>query len=202
MTSFTKCPPAGHFGFLISGLCRWHDFRSITRVCFIPLNFMCMSFVAVSRSPWIFSGHIQNGYMVAILDFLVSECLNLVKLWIPSPNFSSTLLVCPGRILMIYNDVQLQSTYCPLLPPPTGCGYLFDHWSTISSYIIFCIVSIEIHSLISKQFWIDLLIDFWCKTHQLTFQSTISLFVWTDTLIMQHTLIVLLLQCVCRMCRQ
>ena len=35
--------------------------------------------------------------------------------------------------LVILNNVQLQSTYCPLPPSPMGGGILVDHWSTISS---------------------------------------------------------------------
>ena len=33
----------------VSGLCRWHGFRNVTRVCFgiSVLNFMCMSLVAM-----------------------------------------------------------------------------------------------------------------------------------------------------------
>ena len=34
--------------------------------------------------------------------------------------------------LVILNNVQLQSTHCPLPPSPMG---LVDHWSTISSFI-------------------------------------------------------------------
>ena len=34
--------------------------------------------------------------------------------------------------LVILNNVQLQSTHCPL--PPTPMGVLVDHWSTISGY--------------------------------------------------------------------
>ena len=42
--------------FFVSGLCRWHGFRSITRVCFgtSVSNFMCMWFVAVGSSLLIF----------------------------------------------------------------------------------------------------------------------------------------------------
>ena len=36
--------------------------------------------------------------------------------------------------LVILNNVQLQSTHCPLPPSPMGRGILVDHWSTISSY--------------------------------------------------------------------
>ena len=53
----SKFPPGGHIGFCISGLCRWHGFRSITRVCFgiLVSNFMRTSFVTVGRNLLIFS---------------------------------------------------------------------------------------------------------------------------------------------------
>ena len=35
---------------------------------------------------------------------------------------------------MILNNVQLQSTHCPLPPSPMGGGILVDHWSKISSW--------------------------------------------------------------------
>ena len=38
--------------------------------------------------------------------------------------------------LVILNNVQLQSTHCPLPPSPMGRGILVDHWSTISSYFL------------------------------------------------------------------
>ena len=36
--------------------------------------------------------------------------------------------------LVILNNVQLQSTHCPLRPSPMGRGYPSNHWSTISSW--------------------------------------------------------------------
>ena len=36
--------------------------------------------------------------------------------------------------LVILNNVQLQSTHCPLPPSPMGQGIPVDHWSTISSW--------------------------------------------------------------------
>ena len=44
--------------------------------------------------------HFQNGRLVAILDFLVSE-LTLVWLWISNPNFSGTILMYMGKSLLI-----------------------------------------------------------------------------------------------------
>ena len=54
VTSFSKWLPGGHIRFLVSG---WHGYGSVTQVCFgiSVLNFMCMSFVAVSRSLTIVS---------------------------------------------------------------------------------------------------------------------------------------------------
>ena len=133
--------------------------------------------------------HFQNGRLVAILNFLVSE-LTLVWLWISTPNFSGKILtyiwvraywfsvtsfskwlpgghirffgfwmawfrqrnssllwnfsfkfhehvLCGCRqkpndcqlcrfqngCLAILNNVQLQSTHCPLPPSPIGRGY-------------------------------------------------------------------------------
>ena len=45
------------FDFSVSGLCRWHDFRSVSQVCFrISIsNFICMLMVAIGRSLLIFS---------------------------------------------------------------------------------------------------------------------------------------------------
>ena len=37
--------------------------------------------------------------------------------------------------LVIFNNVQLQSIHCPLLPSPMGRGILVDHWSTTYSFI-------------------------------------------------------------------
>ena len=43
--------------FSFSGLCRWHGFQSMTRLCFeiSVSNFMCMSFLAMGLSPLIFN---------------------------------------------------------------------------------------------------------------------------------------------------
>ena len=48
--------------------------------------------------------HFQNGRLVAILDFLVSE-LTLLRIWISTPNFSGKVLMYMGKILLIFSDL-------------------------------------------------------------------------------------------------
>ena len=142
--SFSKWPPGVHIEFFTCRLCRWHGFRSITGVCFGVSNFIYMSFVAVGRNLWIFS----NGHPLAILDFGVSGLLNLVKLWISRLNFCATLLVSVGRVLVILNDIQLQSTHCCHFP--LGGCILADHGFTISSFNCYAVYTI---SYITTIYW-------------------------------------------------
>ena len=55
----------------------------------------------------------------------------------PQVSAQVTSLVSVGRIPLILNDVQLQSTHSPLVPPSIGWGIVVDHWSTISSSFFF-----------------------------------------------------------------
>ena len=59
----------------------------------------CMHFLCgYGQNPLYFQWcHLQNGHLAAILDFLVSKLLILVRHWISSTNFSSTLLLYMER---------------------------------------------------------------------------------------------------------
>ena len=62
--------------------------------------------------------HFQNGRQMAILDFLVSG-LSLQSVGFEhqiQTSLAHYLCVWVDRSLMVLNDVQLQSTNCPLLP--------------------------------------------------------------------------------------
>ena len=54
--------------------------------------------------------HFQNGRLAAILDFSVSRLLTLIWLWISSPNFSSKLIVCMERSLLVFSNVTFKMT--------------------------------------------------------------------------------------------
>ena len=53
-------------------------------------------------------GHIQNGRLVAILDFLVSRLWTLVSLWISTPNLSGTILMYMCRSPLIFSNVNFK----------------------------------------------------------------------------------------------
>ena len=100
-------------------------------------------FSVTSFSKWLSGGHIRFfGFWMAWF-----QQRNSSLLWNFSFKFHVHVL-CGCRqkpndcqlwcfqkdCLLILNNVQLQSTHCPLPPSPMGRGILVDHWSTISSY--------------------------------------------------------------------
>ena len=93
--------------FSVSGLCRWHGFRSVTKVCFgiSVSNSKCMSFVAMDSSPIIFTKKSLTKWPGDRIGFFGFRTLTLVWLWISSPNFNSTFLVYMGMSLPIFSDV-------------------------------------------------------------------------------------------------
>ena len=103
-------------------------------------------FSVTSFSKWLLGSHIR------FFDFWTAwfwQC-NSSLLWNFSFKFHVHVL-CGSRqkpndcqlcrfqngCLVILNNVQLQSTHCPLPPSPMGRGYhsTVDHWSTISSLL-------------------------------------------------------------------
>ena len=66
--------------FLVSGLCRWHGFWSISQVCFrISIsNFMCMLMVVIGRSLLIFSN----------IAFKMAAWWPYWIFWFPDSNFT------------------------------------------------------------------------------------------------------------------
>ena len=102
---FQNCRIAPVLGFVVSGLCWWHSFQSVTQVCFeISIsNFICMAmgrslfvFSNVTKSKWPPGGH---------LWFSGFRTITLIWLWISSPNFSDTSLVCMERSPSIFSNV-------------------------------------------------------------------------------------------------
>ena len=101
--------------------------RSVILVCYdISIsNFMYMMFVAMGRSLLIICSTTfkmatwQPYWIFLVPDSKFRLALNIKSKvhWHITPG---TLLAYVGRILVILNDVQLQSTHCSLLPPPTG----------------------------------------------------------------------------------
>ena len=99
-------------------VCRQHNFRSITQVCFgiSILNFICILFVAMGRSLLIFSDVTykmaawQPYWIFRLADSNFSLSLNITSVWlsISSPNFSSTLFVYMERSLLICRDVTFE----------------------------------------------------------------------------------------------
>ena len=71
--------------FSVSGLCRWHGFRSISQVCFrISIsNFICMLMVAIDRSLLIFSD----------VTFKMAAWRPYWIFWFPDSNFTLALII-------------------------------------------------------------------------------------------------------------
>ena len=135
----SKWPPGSHIGFF--------GFQTLTFICLWiwTRNFNGSILVYMSRSLLIFSYLIfLNGCLVAILEFLGFWTLQAT--WFRQHNSSllsnfsfkfhvhvlcgcrqkpSDFQLCSFQkgCLVILNDVQLQSTHCPLLPSPMGRGY-------------------------------------------------------------------------------
>ena len=137
------CPSVCHFqngglaamlDFAVSRFCSWCGFQGKTLVYFwiSVLDFTCMLFVAMRRSILIFSGHFQNGRLVAILDFSVFGLLTSVWLWISSPNFSSTLLVCMVRRRLIFRDVTFKMD---AWRPYWIFGFEYQIWTSVAHYL-------------------------------------------------------------------
>ena len=69
--SLSQWPPGSHVGVFVSGLCRGHGFRSMTRVCFeisnFKLKFHVHVFCGCEQKPVDFQRcHFQNGRLAAI----------------------------------------------------------------------------------------------------------------------------------------
>ena len=67
--------------FLVSGLCRWHGFQSVSQVCFKISNFICMLMVVIGRSLLIFSD----------VTFKMAAWWPYWIFWFPDSNFSLAL---------------------------------------------------------------------------------------------------------------
>ena len=91
--------------FSVSGICRWHGFRSVTRlfVGYSISNFICILFVAMGQSLLIF-----RDFTFGHIGFFSFRTLTLIWLWISSPSFSSTLLECMQRSLLIFSNVTVK----------------------------------------------------------------------------------------------
>ena len=95
--------------FSVSGLYRWHGFRSVAQVFFgISIsNVICMLFVGKGQSLLIFRN--VTFKMAAWWPYWIFHFLDIsltsVWLWISSPNFSSTLLMCMDKTLFIISNV-------------------------------------------------------------------------------------------------
>ena len=92
--------------FAVSGLCCWHGFCRVTRVCFgISIsNFMWISFVAMGKNLLIFRD--ITSKMATWQPYWIFLFLDtLVWLWISSLNFNNILLVCRERSLLIFSNV-------------------------------------------------------------------------------------------------
>ena len=113
--SFSKWPPGGHTGFLVSGLCRWHGFWSVSQVCFGILlsNFIYMLMVVIGRSlliccdvafkmadlwpyrifwPWISTPNLSNSLLIfSNFNFKMAARWPYWISWFPDSNFSLAL---------------------------------------------------------------------------------------------------------------
>ena len=91
-------------------VCRRHGFQSITQVCFgISIsNFICMLFVAMDRSLYIFSD--VTFKLATWQPYWIFGFWTIFLLWLWSPNFTSTSLVCMGRSLLIFSNVTFKMT--------------------------------------------------------------------------------------------
>ena len=133
-TSLSKWPPDGHFGFF--------GFRTNSSLSLIiNSKLQWQNTYVYGEEPSDFQWpHFLNGCQVAILDFSVSGwhgfgsvtqvCfgfsfkfhLHVLSGFRQTPN-NCQLCRFQNGCLVILNNVQLQSTYCPLPPFPMGRGY-------------------------------------------------------------------------------
>ena len=101
---------AAIFDFSVSGLYSWHGSWSVTLDCFgISIsNFICVLFVAMGKSLLIFSWSCSKWPPDSHIGFFSFRILTLVWHWISSPNFSSKLLVCMERNMLIFSNVTFK----------------------------------------------------------------------------------------------
>ena len=156
-TSLSKWPPGGHIGFF--------DFRTNFNLALnINSKLQWQSTYVYGQEPIDFQWpHFLNGCLVAILDFSVSGwhgfgSVTQVCFGISVSNFMCMSFVAVGRSLTIVSYVAFKMaalwfwTMFNCNPPIAHCnpllwggGILVDHWSTISSWfrwqLITCAVS-------------------------------------------------------------
>ena len=122
---FTKWPPASHIGFL--------SFRTLNfNLAFnIKSNTSNKLLAYMERSLLIFSNIIfKMAAWWLYWSFQFPDSEHQIQ-----TSVAHYLCVWVDKSRVILNDVQLQSTHCPLLPLVLCGGILVDHWSTSYSYI-------------------------------------------------------------------
>ena len=95
---------------LVSRLCRWHGFRSVSLVSFgISIsNFICMLIVVIGSSHWFSVTSLSKWPPGGHIGFFCFQTLTLVWLWISTPNLSGTILMYMCRSLVIFSNVDFK----------------------------------------------------------------------------------------------
>ena len=137
-TSPSKWPPGGHIGFyLVSGLTLVWLWISTLEYQTSVAKYLCIWvraywFSVTSFSKWLPCGHIRFfGFWMAwfrqhnsrlLWNFSFKFHVHVLCGCRQKPN-SCQLCCFQNGCLVILNNVQLQSTHCPLPPSPLGWGY-------------------------------------------------------------------------------